>query len=180
LEDKKGEYLSQIKEEVSEQAPMIDKLHQRKIKMRMAIQEEDEMLMERMHMMRTQERQETKIFDENTLSDREFPLLVEVDDEEEIEEIEEITLNKEAFRALNAGLDINLGRSLMKNDEHMPLKLRKSSKILERPICSKKETQTFIIMVKVNGQKAVSPIRLRMYNRCSNAGIDKNHRAENL
>jgi hypothetical protein len=65
-------------------------------------------------MMRTQERQETKIFDENTSSDREFPLLVEVDDEEEIEEIEEITLNKEAFRALNAGIGINLGRSLMK------------------------------------------------------------------
>jgi hypothetical protein len=33
LEDKKGEYLSQIKEEVGEQAPTIDELHQRKIKM---------------------------------------------------------------------------------------------------------------------------------------------------
>jgi hypothetical protein len=33
LEDKKGEYLSQIKEEVSEQALMIDKLRRRKIKM---------------------------------------------------------------------------------------------------------------------------------------------------
>jgi hypothetical protein len=111
---------------------------------------------ERMHMMRTQERQEMKIIDEKTSSEREFPLLVEVDDEEGIEEIEEITLNKEAFRALNAGLGINLGRSLMKNDEHTPLKLRKLSKILERPICSKKETQTFVIMVKVNGQKAIA------------------------
>jgi hypothetical protein len=109
-----------------------------------------------MHMMRTQERQETKIFNENTSSEREFPLLIEVDDEEGIEVIEEITLNKKAFRALNTGLGINLGRSLMKNDEHTPLKLRKSSKILERPIHSKKETQTFIIMVKVNGQKAVA------------------------
>jgi hypothetical protein len=111
---------------------------------------------ERMHMMRTQERQEMKIFNENTLSEREFPLLVEVDNEEGIEVIEEITLNKEGFRTLNAGLGINLGRSLMKNDEHMLLKLRKSSKILERPIRSKKETQTFVIMVKVNGQKAVA------------------------
>jgi hypothetical protein len=111
---------------------------------------------ERMHMMRTQERQETKIFNENTSSEREFPLLIKVDDKKGIEEIEEITLNKEAFRALNAGLGINLGRSLMKNDEHTLLKLRKSSKILERPICSKKETQTFVIMVKVNGQKAVA------------------------
>jgi hypothetical protein len=111
---------------------------------------------ERMHMMRTQEIQEMEIFNENTLSEREFPLLVKVDEEEGIEEIEEITLNKEAFRALNAGLGINLGRSLMKNNEHTPLKLRKSSKILERPICSKKETQTFIIMVKVNGQKAIA------------------------
>jgi hypothetical protein len=111
---------------------------------------------ERMHMMRTQEIQETEIFNENTSSEREFPLLIEVDDKEGKEEIEEITLNKEAFRALNAGLGINLGRSLMKNDKHMPLKLRKSSKILERPICSKKETQTFIIIVKVNGQKAVA------------------------
>jgi hypothetical protein len=111
---------------------------------------------ERMHMMRTQEIQEMEIFNKNTLSEREFPLLVKVDDEEGIEEIEEITLNKEAFRALNAGLGINLGRSLMKNNEHTPLKLRKSSKILERPICSKKETQTFIIMVKVNGQKAIA------------------------
>jgi hypothetical protein len=33
LEDKKGEYLSQIKEEVGEQAPTIDKLCRRKIKM---------------------------------------------------------------------------------------------------------------------------------------------------
>jgi hypothetical protein len=89
-------------------------------------------------------------------SEREFPLLVEVDNEEGIEVIEEITLNKEAFRALNAGLGINLGRSLMKNNEHTPLKLRKSSKILERPIRSKKETQTFVIMVKVNSQKAVA------------------------
>jgi hypothetical protein len=45
LEDKKGVYLSQIKEEVGEQAPTIDELRRRKIKMRMAIQEEDEMLM---------------------------------------------------------------------------------------------------------------------------------------
>jgi hypothetical protein len=45
LEDKKGEYLSQIKEEVGEQAPTIDKLCRRKIKMRMAIQEKDKMLM---------------------------------------------------------------------------------------------------------------------------------------
>jgi hypothetical protein len=52
---------------------------------------------ERMHMMRTQERQEMKIFDKNMSSDREFPLLVEVDNEEGMEEIEEITLNKEAF-----------------------------------------------------------------------------------
>jgi hypothetical protein len=111
---------------------------------------------ERMHMMRTQEIQETEIFDENMLSKREFPLLVKVDDKEGREEIEEITLNNEAFRALNAGLGINLGRSLMKNDEHTPLKLRKSSKILERPICSKKKTQTFVIMVKVNGQKAIA------------------------
>jgi hypothetical protein len=110
----------------------------------------------RMHMMRTQESQETKIVNENTLNEREFSLLVEVDDEEGIEEIEEITLNKEAFKALNAGLGINLGRSLMKNDEHTLIKLRKSSKILERPIHSKKETQTFVIMVKVNGQKAVA------------------------
>jgi hypothetical protein len=111
---------------------------------------------ERMHMMRTQEIQETEIFDENTSSKREFPLLIEVDDEEGKEEIEEITLNKEAFRALNTGLGINLGRSLMKNNEHTLLKLRKLSKILERPIHSKKETQTFIIMVKVNSQKAVA------------------------
>jgi hypothetical protein len=33
LEDKKEEYLSQIKEEVGEQAPTIDELCQRKIKM---------------------------------------------------------------------------------------------------------------------------------------------------
>jgi hypothetical protein len=45
LEDKKGEYLSQIKEEVGEQALTIDELCRRKIKMRIAIQEEDEMLM---------------------------------------------------------------------------------------------------------------------------------------
>jgi hypothetical protein len=115
---------------------------------------------ERMHMMRTQEIQEVEIFNENMLSKREFPLLVKVDDEEGREEIEEITLNKEAFRALNAGLGIHLGRSLMKNDEHMPLKLRKSSKILERPIHSKKETRTFIIMVKVNSQKAVALLDL--------------------
>jgi hypothetical protein len=113
-----------------------------------------------MHMMRTQEIQEMEIFDENMSSEREFPLLIEVDNEEGKEEIEEITLNKEAFRALNAGLGINLGRSLMKNDEHTLLKLRKLSKILERPIYSKKETQTFIIMVKVNSQKAVALLYL--------------------
>jgi hypothetical protein len=44
----------------------------------------------------------------------------------------------------------------MKNDKHTLLKLRKLSKILERPICSKKETQTFVIMVKVNSQKAIA------------------------
>jgi hypothetical protein len=32
------------------------------------------------------------------LSEREFPLLIKVDDKEGKEEIEEITLNKEAFR----------------------------------------------------------------------------------
>ena len=48
------------------------------------------------------------------------------------------------------------GKSSMRNNENTLLKLRKSSKILERPIHSKKETQTFVIMVKVNGQKAVA------------------------
>jgi hypothetical protein len=111
---------------------------------------------ERMHMMRTQKIQEMGIIDKNMSSEREFPLVIKVDDEEGKEEIEEITLNKEVFRALNAGLGINLGRSSIKNNKHMLLKLRKSSKILERPIRSKKETQTFIIIVKVNGQKAVA------------------------
>jgi hypothetical protein len=45
LEEKKGVYLSQIKEEVGEQALTIHELRRRKIKMQMAIQEEDEMLM---------------------------------------------------------------------------------------------------------------------------------------
>jgi hypothetical protein len=103
-----------------------------------------------------------EIFDKNTSSEREFPLLIEVDDKERKEEIEEITLNKEAFRALNAGLGINLGRSLMKNNEYTPLKLRKLSKILERPIRSKKETQTFVIMVKVNSQKAIALFTVRL------------------
>jgi hypothetical protein len=111
---------------------------------------------ERMHMMRTQKTLETEIINQNTSNKREFPLLIKVDDKEGKEEIEEITLNKEAFRALNAGQGINLGRNSIKNEEHTPLKLRKLSKILERPICSKKETQTFVIMVKVNGQKAIA------------------------
>jgi hypothetical protein len=37
-----------------------------------------------------------------------------------------------------------------------PVKLRKSSKLLERPVRTKKETKAFIAMVKVNGQEAVA------------------------
>jgi hypothetical protein len=44
-EDKKGIDLSQRKTKASKQTPTIDKSHHRKIKMRMAMQEEDEMLL---------------------------------------------------------------------------------------------------------------------------------------
>jgi predicted aspartyl protease len=60
------------------------------------------------------------------------------------------------FRAINAGQGTDQKGSSVRNDEYTLLKLRKSSKILERPIRSKRETQTFIIVVKVNGQKAVA------------------------
>jgi hypothetical protein len=120
-----------------------------------------------MHMMRTQKTPEMEIINENTSSEREFPLLIKVDNKEEKKEIEEVTLNKEAFRATNTGQGIILGRSPMKNDEHMPLKLRKLSKILERPIHSKRKTQTFIIMVKVNGQKAIA----LLYSGCTTDGV---------
>jgi hypothetical protein len=45
LEDRKGVDLSQIKVEVSEQTPKEDKICCRKLRMRMVIQEEDEILM---------------------------------------------------------------------------------------------------------------------------------------
>jgi hypothetical protein len=45
---------------------------------------------ERMHMMRIQEIQEMEIFDENTLSEGEFPLLVKVDNKEGKEEIKRL------------------------------------------------------------------------------------------
>jgi predicted aspartyl protease len=41
-----------------------------------------------------------------------------------------------------------------------PVKLRKSSKLLERPVRTKKETKVFIAMVKVNGQEAVALLDL--------------------
>jgi hypothetical protein len=94
--------------------------------------------------------------EENSGNKAEFPLLVKVDEEETEEETEEVVLKKEAFRAIKAGQGTDQKGSSVRNDEYTPLKLRKSSKILERPICSKRETQTFVIVVKVNGQKAVA------------------------
>jgi len=107
-----------------------------------------------MHMMRAQRTLDVEIIDENTSSETDFPLFIEVDDEEGKEEIEEVVLNKESFRVIHT--ELSSGKIIMRNDGNMPLKLRKLSKILERPICSKRETQTFVIMVKVNGQKAIA------------------------
>jgi hypothetical protein len=127
---------------------------------------EQEQLVEQMRSIRVREIREEKNSDDDTSTDlneeensgneAEFPLLVEVDEEETEEETEEVVLKKEAFRAINAGRGTDQKRSSVRNDEYTPLKLRKSSKILERPIHSKRETQTFVIVVKVNGQKAVA------------------------
>jgi hypothetical protein len=85
-----------------------------------------------------------------------FPLLVEIDDKGTEEETDFITIRREVFRAMNADQGSIMNEKTSKNDGNMLLKMRKSSKILERPIHSRKETQTFIIMVKVNSQKAVA------------------------
>src|SRR5882757_4887842 len=115
-----------------------------------------------MHMMRAQRTLDVEIIDENMLSETDFPLFIEVDDEEGKEEIEEVVLNKESFRVIHT--ELSSGKIIMRNDGNMPLKLRKLSKILERPICSKRETQTFVIMVKVNGQKAIALLDLGCTN----------------
>jgi hypothetical protein len=131
---------------------------------------EQEQLVEQMHLIRVQEIQEEKSNDDNTSTElnkeeetleneAEFPLLVKVDNEEMEEETEEVVLKK-VFRAINAGQGTDQKGSSVRNDEYMPLKLRKSSQILERPIHSKRETQTFIIVVKVNGQKAIALLDL--------------------
>jgi hypothetical protein len=112
---------------------------------------DQERLVEQMRMIRTQERPEEVMRGEKN----EFPLLVEIDDETE-EENKGVIIEEEAFRALNADQGTILNGRTGRNDGNTPLKVRKSSKILERPIRSKKETQTFVIMVKVNGQKAIA------------------------
>jgi hypothetical protein len=84
------------------------------------------------------------------------PKVRSVDDEETEEETEIVAIRREVFRAINADEGPIQNRKAMENDENTLLKLRKSSKILERPIRLRKETQTFVIMVEVNGQKAIA------------------------
>jgi hypothetical protein len=84
------------------------------------------------------------------------PKVRSVDDEETEEETEIVAIRREVFRAINADEGPIRNGKAMENDENTLLKLRKSSKILERPIRLRKETQTFVIMVEVNGQKAIA------------------------
>jgi hypothetical protein len=108
--------------------------------------------MERLHVMRTMDIDEIALMEFNgedtTSSDEEFLLLVEADNEEIEEETEEVIFVKEAFRALNADKGKPLQSSL-RNGKYMLIKLRKSSKVLERPIWMKEEMRTFTVMVKM-------------------------------
>jgi hypothetical protein len=128
---------------------------------------DQERLVDQMRMIRTRESLGKKSIDEemmrrtdrgeDSLGDESgFPLLVEIYNEGTEEETEFVTIRREAFRAINADQGSIMNEKTTKNDRNMPLKLRKLSKILERPIRSRKETQTFVIMVKVNGQKAMA------------------------
>jgi hypothetical protein len=128
---------------------------------------DQERLVEQMCMIRTQESLGKKSIDKETSRRKDkgedssgdelgLPLLVEIDDEGTEEETDFVTIRREAFRAMNADQGSIMNEKTTKNDGNTPLKMRKSSKILERPIHLRKETQTFVIMVKVNGQKAVA------------------------
>ena len=117
-------------------------------------------MVEQMHMIRIRENYGKEGIDGDTLRRKDeeessgdesgFPLLVEIDDEETEEEIETVAIRREAFRAINADQGPTRNGKAPENDENTPLKLRKSSKILERPIRSRKETQTLVIMMEVN------------------------------
>ena len=118
------------------------------------------------------------------MDDEEFPLLVEVSDDEDVSEnsslgqdVEEFfdKLSKEETEAIDSDTevdeDVYESRVLiaaLKEGKELPspktrnssnegtlTTIRKSSKTLERPLRTKEENKTFVAMVKVNGQEAI-------------------------
>jgi hypothetical protein len=86
-------------------------------------------------------------------SEGEFPILVESDNSEESDSDDEdiviLEFNK-LFSVMNTGEVTKLPAT-----KH-PIKLRKSSQKLTRPVRDSKENQCFITLVEINGQPAVA------------------------
>jgi hypothetical protein len=97
--------------------------------------------------------------DSSSSENEEFPLLVEVSDDESVIESDGADVivyePRVRFAASRAEEEMPLPKEEMV-DEGTSAKIRKSSKKLERPARSTRETRTFLAMMEVNGQAAVT------------------------
>ena len=120
----------------------------------------------------------------SSMDDKEFPLLVEVSDDEDInknsgleeeieeflndlsedetetvdsdaEEDEDVYESKALIAALREGKELPSPTTRNSSNEGTLTKIRKSSKTLEQPLRTKEENKTFIVIVKVNSQEAI-------------------------